>query len=910
MLKQSKKLGSMILVLPCLLGAVTNDAVVERHVITQQDSTDASALQQDATDEETSISDESQSSLQADAGGISAEQSDYLEDTTLLSTQAESVQHPLPPLPAKIKISEVFPDRFLAGVVGTSLSVSVNSLIDEAELRTIRLLRSPGSPGRKIQSLEGMQYLTELQTLELNSHEIVDLTPLQGLTKLLALALRSNKIVDIQPLQDLILLQIIEFGHNEIQDISALRNLLQLRRLEVFSNKISDISAVTELKRLITLRIEANNTISDIAPVAGLVELKQLFFSHNLIRDITPLKNLKKLELLDCFNNKITDISILQELENLKQLYIGRVVASNNIITDFSVLETLPQLEFLHLQGQDITKIPLAVLRRVKDLAVPFAELPDLSVFAGLSNLRTLNLYGNNFSDITPLATASWPHLTEIRLDSNQLTDLRPLKGAYMPKLQKIGLQDQKPTLSVVRRSQTIVENKVQDIMGNLIAPNRIEPVNKGRYESPNIIWSSLFVGSAMSYTWNKTIMVGGVTTIFSGTHSFERVNDLPAQFIVEGNVHATRQIYGGRVNQPSVAPVKIGCQFVGWFTAETGGRKWDFVNDRVGAEEIVLYAQFTPLQYPIVYDEGDSSTTPFNIIFGEALVEPPQPTKIGHTFVGWYAGVSDSRKWDFTVDKMPARALDLYAHYELNSYPIVFNNDGWEQPIIKRVKYGSLIQEPEEPLKIGYIFAGWYTSLTGGDLWDFAVETMPAREVMLYSRWVRLPIDPSWVMRGDDLAMPSTKFFSLQASNMLEEVLLEWANVQVLNEEGLLLYDNTNTTFSIGNIAELMQITKAGLYIVEIVYTHRLTYMQIEQLVVKLPLQIEFVDTNNPTDLEEKNLDNDRLNNQGGKNNGNGLTQTGAQTFEKVVYSIFVIGSSVVLFFIVYVRRKSRIIR
>ncbi|MBC2346775.1 LPXTG cell wall anchor domain-containing protein, partial [Listeria welshimeri] len=52
---------------------------------------------------------------------------------------------------------------------------------------------------------------------------------------------------------------------------------------------------------------------------------------------------------------------------------------------------------------------------------------------------------------------------------------------------------------------------------------------------------------------------------------------------------------YNNAVPQPA-DPVKAGYTFKGWYTTKTGGDKWDFVNDKMPARDITLYAQFAEI--------------------------------------------------------------------------------------------------------------------------------------------------------------------------------------------------------------------------------------------------------------------------------------------------------------------------
>ncbi|MDO4223353.1 MAG: leucine-rich repeat domain-containing protein [Acinetobacter sp.] len=86
-------------------------------------------------------------------------------------------------------------------------------------------------------------------------------------------------------------------------------------------------------------------TVSDITPLAGLINLKKLVLrGQKLLTDISPLAHLTKLQELDLQEcEQITDISPLANLTKLKDLYLGGCKQ----ITDISPLAHLTKLQEL-----------------------------------------------------------------------------------------------------------------------------------------------------------------------------------------------------------------------------------------------------------------------------------------------------------------------------------------------------------------------------------------------------------------------------------------------------------------------------------------------------------------------------------------------------------------------------------
>jgi Leucine-rich repeat (LRR) protein len=97
-------------------------------------------------------------------------------------------------------------------------------------------------------------------------------------------------------------------------------------KLLVNRRNISDITPLEGLTNLKELNLWINN-ISDLTPLAGLTNLTMLNLQENNISDITPLAGLTNLTMLNLFRNNISDVTPLAGLTNLEWLYLSE----NNI---------------------------------------------------------------------------------------------------------------------------------------------------------------------------------------------------------------------------------------------------------------------------------------------------------------------------------------------------------------------------------------------------------------------------------------------------------------------------------------------------------------------------------------------------------------------------------------------------
>jgi len=100
----------------------------------------------------------------------------------------------------------------------------------------------------KISSIEGIEWMVNLVSLDLSDNNLSDLTPLQPLTQLKVLKLKNNRIEDLQPLVYLEDLTILDLKDNAIRNIGPLVYLKQLDFLYLAGNPIEESDLKDQLK--------------------------------------------------------------------------------------------------------------------------------------------------------------------------------------------------------------------------------------------------------------------------------------------------------------------------------------------------------------------------------------------------------------------------------------------------------------------------------------------------------------------------------------------------------------------------------------------------------------------------------------------------------------------------------------
>lgn len=127
---------------------------------------------------------------------------------------------------------------------------------------------------------------------------------------------------------------------------------------------------------------------------------------------------------------RVTDLEGLQYAVNLTSLSL----TGNEILKDVSQLSGLTKLVTLDLRGNNVTDLsPLGSLVNLKELILTgnygrfpdYVDLTDLNPLSELVGLERLELGGNQIEDLAPLSVLT--NLVTLDLDLNRISDISPL---------------------------------------------------------------------------------------------------------------------------------------------------------------------------------------------------------------------------------------------------------------------------------------------------------------------------------------------------------------------------------------------------------------------------------------------------------------------------------------------------
>ncbi len=133
---------------------------------------------------------------------------------------------------------------------------------------------------KKIEEIEGLDELIQLETLHLSKNQISEISGLERLKNLKGLHLEENKITEIKGLESLLPLKYLHLGNNEITKINGLDHLPKLRNLDLQYNNIEEIEGLDKLTNLRSLTL-ANNQINEVKGLENLDKLTHVHFKDN-----------------------------------------------------------------------------------------------------------------------------------------------------------------------------------------------------------------------------------------------------------------------------------------------------------------------------------------------------------------------------------------------------------------------------------------------------------------------------------------------------------------------------------------------------------------------------------------------------------------------------------------------------
>ncbi|MGN0709667.1 MAG: InlB B-repeat-containing protein, partial [Anaerovoracaceae bacterium] len=187
----------------------------------------------------------------------------------------------------------------------------------------------------------------------------------------------------------------------------------------------------------------------------------------------------------------------------------------------------------------------------------------------------------------------------------------------------------------------------------------------------------------------------------------------------------------------------RAGYAFGGWYKKAdlSGEPEKKIAAGTIG--KLKFYAKWGLAKYKIKYELNGGQIAAANP--SEYTVESDDialeaPGRDGYTFAGWYDNAGFEGHKIIKIAKGSTGDMTLYAKWKKNEEPapdmyvVLFDTNGGSSVSTQFVEPGMKASEPEQPVKEGYEFAGWYSDKECMRAFDFSE---PVNEsVVLYAKW------------------------------------------------------------------------------------------------------------------------------------------------------------------------------
>ena len=243
------------------------------------------------------------------------------------------------------------------------------------------------------------------------------------------------------------------------------------------------------------------------------------------------------------------------------------------------------------------------------------------------------------------------------------------------------------------------------------------------------------------------------------------------------------------------------GYVFKGWFF---DAQKTNYAGVFNLDEDTTVYAKWAKVNTVTFNSNGGSTVEPIKVESGSTIEAPSQPTKQGFKFAGWYKEATFTNKFNFENTEIN-NDITLYAKWNA-VYTVTYNTNGGNEIEPTSVEVGKTYTLPEDPVKEGFRFAGWYTDEALQNAYVSTGEI--ASNLTLFAKWIGNQYTVIYNANGGrgNLAQQAFVYGTAQAlsNNAFTRVgyqFVGWA----LTAEGEKAYNNAE---SVSNLAKSGSVT------------------------------------------------------------------------------------------------------
>jgi len=641
-----------------------------------------------------------------------------------------------------LSTSITFPDAALEAAVRTAIGKPTGTLVlgDVYDPEFTEL----SATNTGIVSLDGLQHCRYLTSLNLSRNAVETLTPLSTLYRLTALDLGCNVIDDVTPLANLHDLAHLELG---IMFLSYLFNPTLVN-----NNRPEDLAPLVSLKSLEYLGLTDTGLEEEaLAPLAALDTLLALSIGKSPGVDVSPVASMDDLLLLIDHDSGLTDtdLNALSTVSGLMSVFLY-----NNDLDDLDALANCTNMQEVYVHNNPgFSEVP-DTFPSMTVFGADECALTDIAPLGDLSVVQQLSLSDNDINDITPLLDiATFEEGASVNILDNPLVHVDTCSTIIALRARGVDVEE---NAGQCRRTLTYTAGPHGSIQGT--SPQSIFLGNDGAPVQAVPATGHYFFQWSDTRTDNPRTDTN-VTENITVTAQF-----LPYQYplVYLAGAHGaidgpTPQIVDyGEDGLPVTAVPDYGYHFTDWDDGRIDNPRIDTAN----TEPLTLTAAFDINQYDLFYgaeSHGHISGEPIQLVnHGECGSPVEAVPDIGYHFVQWSDGLYDP----FRTDCSNTEVLSVAASFSGNIYTLAFDAKGGSDPVptTKQVAFGELYGTLPSPVRPGYFFDGWWTSVVEGSHVLSSTRMLKAGDHTLYARWAPHVVSVYFDSRDGSTSVPQLK--------------------------------------------------------------------------------------------------------------------------------------------------------
>jgi internalin A len=303
-----------------------------------------------------------------------------------------------------------------------SMNYSSNHLESLAGIEVLSQLTALDCGGNQLNSLAGIEALTQLTELDSSGNRLSNLAGIETLTQLTKLDCSCNLLNSLTGIEALTQVTEFDCSGNQLNSLTGIEAATQLIKLDCSANELISLTGIDAATQLIKLGCRGNQ-LNSLTGIEALTQLTELDCNDNQLNSLTGLEAATQLTELDCSDNQLNSLAGLEAATQLIKLR-----CSGNQLSSLTGIEAATRLTELDCNDNQLNSLTgIETATRLTGLDCRNNQLSSLTGIEAFTQLTELYCNGNQLSSLTGIEAAT--QLTELYCNNNQLTCLTGIEA-------------------------------------------------------------------------------------------------------------------------------------------------------------------------------------------------------------------------------------------------------------------------------------------------------------------------------------------------------------------------------------------------------------------------------------------------------------------------------------------------